>query len=318
MYLELSDANVQQMPDIASKSQPKVKATLDWVGMGQIKAPIHVINGLGEIAQTPATIQVYVNLSREDVKGVHMSRMYLLLEQFSDQQTLAPKALEALLKDILHSHEGISDNALVEFSFEYFLRRPSLKSGNKGWKAYPVTLKAQIVNGQFSIEVHSEIPYSSTCPCSAALARQLIQQQFLKDFDDNQNVDKEAVLRWLGSEQGIVATPHSQRSIAKVKVQLNSQLDNIPLLELIDSVEDCLKTAVQTAVKREDEQEFALLNGQNLMFCEDAARRIKMALNTKSEFADFCLRVEHLESLHAHDAVAMASKGVIGGYKPFL
>jgi GTP cyclohydrolase I len=35
---------------------------------------------------------------------------------------------------------------------------------------------------------------------------------------------------------------------------------------------------VQTAVKRADEQAFALANGQNLMFCEDAARRLHLAL----------------------------------------
>jgi glyoxylate/hydroxypyruvate reductase A len=32
---------------------------------------------------------------------------------------------------------------------------------------------------------------------------------------------------------------------------------------------------VQTAVKREDEQEFARLNAQHPMYCEDAARRLK-------------------------------------------
>jgi GTP cyclohydrolase I len=46
-------------------------------------------------------------------------------------------------------------------------------------------------------------------------------------------------------------------------------------VELIDLVENTLKTPVQAAVKREDEREFARLNGANLMFCEDAGRRLK-------------------------------------------
>jgi GTP cyclohydrolase I len=71
---------------------------------------------------------------------------------------------------------------------------------------------------------------------------------------------------------------------------------------------------VQTAVKREDEQAFALLNGANLMFCEDAARRAQATLDADENIADFHVRVSHLESLHAHDAVAEASKGVAGGY----
>ena len=75
---------------------------------------------------------------------------------------------------------------------------------------------------------------------------------------------------------------------------------------------------MQTAVKREDEQEFARLNGANQMFCEDAARRLKGALNKTSRYTDFWIRVEHLESLHAHDAVAMVTKGIPGGYLPIL
>jgi len=68
-------------------------------------------------------------------------------------------------------------------------------------------------------------------------------------------------------------------------------------------------------VKREDEQEFALLNGANLMFCEDAARRIQAALDADERVSDFWARASHLESLHPHDAVAITTKGVEGGYR---
>ncbi|HCK93163.1 MAG TPA: GTP cyclohydrolase I FolE2, partial [Gammaproteobacteria bacterium] len=83
-------------------------------------------------------------------------------------------------------------------------------------------------------------------------------------------------------------------------------------VDLINNIESSLGTPVQTAVKREDEQEFAKLNGQNLMFCEDAARRIHNGL-TAQNFPDFRAKVSHYESLHAHDAVSMTSKGVPGG-----
>lgn len=53
----------------------------------------------------------------------------------------------------------------------------------------------------------TEVLYSSTCPAPAALLRQLVQQQFAKDFDPGQPLDRGLVLAWLGSEQGIVATP---------------------------------------------------------------------------------------------------------------
>jgi len=112
------------------------------------------------------------------------------------------------------------------------------------------------------------------------------------------------VLDWLGSTQGIVATPHSQRSTATLQLRLAPGCVELPVLELIDSAEQALGTPVQTAVKRADEQAFALANGQNLMFCEDAARRLHRALRQLPQASAFRLKVVHAESLHAHDAVA--------------
>ena len=88
---------------------------------------------------------------------------------------------------------------------------------------------------------------------------------------------------------------------------LNPNCTKIPLDKYISLVENTLKTVVQAAVKREDEQEFARLNGQNLLFCEDAARRIKHALQQDQDLDGFWLRVHHHESLHPHDATAEAS-----------
>lgn len=58
-------------------------------------------------------------------------------------------------------------------------------------------------------------------------------------------------------------------------------------------------------MKRADEQAFARLNGQNLMYVEDAARRIQQSLSLR--FPVSSVSVRHLESLHPHDAVASVS-----------
>jgi GTP cyclohydrolase I len=120
--------------------------------------------------------------------------------------------------------------------------------------------------------------------------------------------------RWLGSEEGIMATPHSQRSAAEIRVRLTPSFEMFPIVELIDEIENSLKTPVQATVKREDEQAFARLNGQNLMFCEDAGRRIQTALNGDERILDFWARCTHYESLHPHNAVSVVTKGVEGGY----
>lgn len=314
-FMDLSAMGSKSMPDIASATQPKAKGQLDWVGMSEIESPLHLQTRNGTLSHAVAKVQAYVNLIDPDAKGIHMSRLYLLLDEICSQ-TLTVSSLRHLLGRFLESHEGLSDRAFVDFKFEFLARRPSLKSEYSGWKAYPARIIATQNQDQVTFEMRCDIPYSSTCPCSAALARQLIQQQFEKDFGAEGQVSAEQVYGWLGTEQGIVATPHSQRSIAEIRVELAPDQDYFPLEDLIDVIEGCLKTPVQTAVKREDEQEFARLNGQNLMFCEDAARKIQNALDTQAVYQDFWIRVNHLESLHAHNAVSIVTKGVKGGYLP--
>ena len=310
MLAELGAARA--MPDIAKDAGASIAGTLDWVGMDRIDVPIR-LGGDGETMTSAARVAAYVNLKQPDVRGIHMSRLYLHVERSLADEALTPCSIRRLLRNFLESHGQLSDRALVRISFDHLVRRPALASANSGWKSYPVTITGMIDNGHFSLELRCDVLYSSTCPCSAALARQLIQQRFATDFGRDRALDHDAVVAWLGSEQGICATPHSQRSVASVRVKFAPAFA-FPIVELIDRIEDALKTPVQAAVKREDEQAFALLNGANLMFCEDAARRIQSTLERDERILDFHVRATHQESLHPHDAVAYATKGVAGGY----
>lgn len=307
----------RNMPDVASNSMvDHIHSTLDWVGMSEIHLPARVSDTLAGERPVSTSIQAYVNLANPDAKGIHMSRLYLMLEETFGDHSVSAHSIELLLKNFLETHEGLSDRAFVQFDFEYSMRRPALKSSYSGWKSYPVTIKGTLGEEGMRLELSVEVLYSSTCPCSAALARQLIQDQFRRDFAGEQ-VNAEQVFEWLGTEQGVAATPHSQRSVAQVRVVLDDSCSKgFPITALIDAIEGALQTPVQTAVKRVDEQEFALLNGQNLMFCEDSARRLKQALDPEPLYQDYWLRVNHLESLHAHNAVAIATKQVPGGYLP--
>lgn len=300
-----------KMPDIANQAQAQTEGVLDWVGMSNIEMPI-MVEMQGESRPVSANVEAFVNLQQPKAKGIHMSRLYLMLDELSIESALNNNNLRGLLKNFVDSHEDLSDSAHVKFEFDYHMRRKSLLSGKKGWKAYPVVIKGVLNGTESDVELSVKVPYSSTCPCSAALARQLIQNAFSEKFSGS--ISAEEVHQWLGTTEGVVATPHSQRSIAEVKIKLSPEQNDFPIVDLVNAIEDALQTPVQAAVKREDEQEFARLNGQNLMFCEDAARRIKHALNQAPQYVDFWLRVNHYESLHAHDAVAVASKGIAGGY----
>lgn len=300
------------MPDIVGDVHADHAGALDWVGMQDIEMPLLLGGAEAAVQRVSARVDAFVNLRNPDARGIHMSRLYIHLDQHLSAEPLTPATLRRLLRDFLVSHADLSDQARVHMRFDYLVRRCALASAHSGWRSYPVGISAWMHGNHFEVELEVDVQYSSTCPASAALARQLIQERFAEDFT-LAAVERDAVLDWLGSGQGIVATPHSQRSAATVRVRLLPGFD-LPLLDLIDVVEKALQTPVQTAVKREDEQAFALRNGQNPMFCEDAARRIQRALDADERIADFWLRATHYESLHPHDAVAVVTKGVAGGY----
>jgi GTP cyclohydrolase I len=294
------DNTVRLMPDIAAEARPAVSGELDWVGMGEIEVPVRLPESDGAV-NGAARVTAYVNLTRPEVRGIHMSRLYLHVDRMLTSEPISPCTVRRVLKEFLDSHAELSDRAMLKLRFEHMLRRRALESDNSGWRSYPVEITGIMERNQFSLELAVEVVYSSTCPCSAALARQLIQERFRQDFDSAAPLDPAKVLAWLGSEQGIWLVP---------------SFASFPIVDLIDRLEGALKTPVQTAVKRVDEQAFARLNGQNLMFCEDAARRLQATLNEDERIADFWLRATHYESLHPHNAVAVASKGVPGGYGP--
>ncbi|PKM24151.1 MAG: GTP cyclohydrolase I FolE2 [Gammaproteobacteria bacterium HGW-Gammaproteobacteria-13] len=291
--------NALTLPDIAAQIPAHVQA-LDWVGMQGIALPINLAG-----QRVHAHADVGVSLDDGNARGIHMSRLYLALHAL-EHQALSPATLQQLLSAFLDSHQDLSQQASITLRGEVLLSRPALVSPLAGWKAYPFEVRARQDSWGFHVELQVEVAYSSTCPCSAALARQLIQQRFIEDFA-GRPLDHAQLLAWLGSPQGIVATPHSQRSTATLQVRLQADSTQLPLVELINAAEQALGTAVQTAVKRADEQAFALANGQNLMFCEDAARRLHSALREQAAFSAFHLRVVHAESLHAHDAVAAST-----------
>ncbi len=310
------NAAARTMPDIASHEGVRVVGTLDRVGMHHVEIPVLWQGDDGRVLQIPASADVAVSLDRPEVKGIHMSRLFLLVQETLERDVLTPATMVELLERLVASHAGLATTAELTVRFQWMRKRPALRSNYAGWRSYPVEMRGVLANGKVRLWLRTQVLYSSTCPCSAALARQIIQEKFHEDFGDATDLPASVVHAWLGTEEAICATPHSQRSEADVTIELVDPLQGGDVGELIDGIETVLQTAVQAAVKREDEQEFARRNGANLMFCEDAARRMKALLESDLRIADWRLMASHRESLHPHDAVATAVKGVVGGLMP--
>lgn len=272
--------------------------------MSNIALPLRVATGHGDAIQVAASVDVSVDLRDADARGIHMSRMYLQLQDAFASETLTPAGLRRVLQALIEGQGGISSAARLVLRYEQLLLRPALASANAGWKRYPVEIDATLRDGHLHLGLGFSVEYSSTCPASAALSRQLNAERFVADFAAAHPLSTAVVGEWLASERGLAATPHAQRSRAGIRVELRPAFDELPLTALIDAVEQALGTPVQTAVKREDEQAFARLNAENLMFCEDAARRVAAALSADPRIDRFDAQVAHFESLHAHDAVA--------------
>lgn len=298
--------NPAPMPDVAGDAAALARA-LDWVGMRNIALPLRIRGGDGTAMQVPASVDVQVDLRAPDARGIHMSRLYLQLQDMLAEEILTPARLRRVLQACVESQGALSSSARLALRYDQLLKRRALASDNSGWKRYPLEIDALLVDGHLSLTIAYSVEYSSTCPASAALSRQLNAERFAEDFAAAHPLSTQVVRDWLASERGLAATPHAQRSRADIRVELQPAFDELPVAELIDRAEAALGTPVQTAVKREDEQAFARLNAEHLMFCEDAARRMAAALADDARVQRFDVRVSHYESLHPHDAVAQVS-----------
>lgn len=294
-----------QLPDVTSDISTDKPATLSWVGMEKIATPLSVALNNGETQRCNAKANVFVSLDDTNAKGIHMSRIYLGLTTLEHIE-FTQKNINALLDDMIESQSGISHGAKLEFEFELLLKKPALLSNNSGFQSFPIVVRAEKNKQGYTYAFDVTIAYSSTCPCSASLSRQLYANAIDDKFNDD-TINKSELLAWMQSQEGSIATPHSQRSYAYIHLAIGDH-DWPDLSDLIVEFERVMGTPVQTAVKRSDEQEFARLNAQNLMFCEDAGRKLKHHLESLTFVKNYQFKIEHQESLHSHNAVVRDKK----------
>ena len=285
---------MKTLPDVATPEKVKNFSALEWVGMNQIQMPVKYQNQI-----LSSRMSVFVSLKAGPHRGIHMSRLYQLLTSEFEQKDLSEISFSQLILKLQESQNGLSESAKLEIQLELPVRRKSLKSEQLGQRLYPVQLTAVLGPQGPQIFLQWEIQYSSTCPASTALSLEL-----WKESAKSANL---SALNWLETLEKMPATPHAQRSVAKLKVEIKAT-SGWQFETWIEKSENVLQTPVQTLVKRVDEQEFARLNGENPLFCEDAARRIQGWWEQDPEVLSYEASFEHQESLHPHNAVAKISR----------
>lgn len=281
-----SQEYLDSMPDL--QNADFIGIPIDFVGIQGMHLPLKVREKNGDFQEVMAEVTGTVSLDAYN-RGVNLSRILRTLYKSKDDIFDINK-----VEDVLRNYQRDikTFDAHILMNFKYRIWQDALRSVKEdgtpegGWQYYDVTFDCNLdVSGEFKKIMHVQYLYSSSCPCSTALS------------------EHAALTR------GVYGIPHSQRSVAK----LSLEFDNLIWIEdVIDMCNDALTTEVLVFCKREDEQAFAEKNGAQPKFVEDAIRYLANTLNKNPDVTDYKVICSHLESLHAHQAVAVITKGKTG------
>lgn len=309
---------------------PGKRASINKVGIAPVDLPIKVLRRDNGSQTLQAQASLYCSLDDPDAKGLNLSRLYLLMHDVIKDH-LSIEGIQYALEEMANK-QG-SNNAYCKLRFKYPWTQKALRSrmplspteeeagkfqllsnGEKislrkleGHIAYAVELEGQYhrqpdgvspaiydpTQKEYRFYLTVRYVYSSTCPCSFELAHNA------------------------RDKRTAAANAHSQRSTLDVTIEFEPT--NFVWIE--DVVELCrqyIPTEVQVVVKRRDEQAFAELNGSNLLFSEDVARIMAGALDKwfdEGRIFDYRLVINHEESLHPWNAIAVIYKGVENGLR---
>ena len=271
------------LPDLQNGPASLIRGTrqqLQHVGISNFRLPIryHTRDNGDLTLDTSVTGTVSLE-SRK--KGINMSRIMRSFYKHSEK-TFSIGVMEAALDDYLTDLDSV--DARLQMRFSYPMKVEALRSGLVGYQYYDIALELVEQDGVRRKLMHLDYVYSSTCPCSLELSEHARRAR------------------------GQLATPHSQRSVARISVEVVGS-DRLWFEDMIELARRAVPTETQVMVKREDEQAFAELNAANPIFVEDAARLFCQQLLAEPRIGDFRVVASHQESLHSHDAVSVLTEG---------
>ncbi|WP_224825556.1 GTP cyclohydrolase FolE2 [Cognatishimia sp. MH4019] len=272
------------MPDLQNGPTSLIrgaKQQIQHVGISNFRLPISFKTRDNGPLTLETSVTGTVSLEAEK-KGINMSRIMRTFYRRAEE-TFSFEVIEAALDDYKTDLESF--DARIQMRLSFPVKVDSLRSGLSGYQYYDIALELVEQNGVRKKIVHLDYVYSSTCPCSLELSEHARQMR------------------------GQLATPHSQRSVARISVVLDPDAPTLWFEDLIELCRAAVPTETQVMVKREDEQAFAELNAANPIFVEDAARSFCKQLQNDARIGDFRVIASHQESLHSHDAVSVLTEG---------
>ena len=280
----VNDGYKATLPDLQNGPSSLIrgaKQQIQHVGISNFRLPLRVQTRGGDALTLETSVTGTVSLEA-DKKGINMSRIMRSFYKYAEE-TFSFEVIEAALDDYKSDLESF--DARIQMRFSFPMKVGSLRSGLSGYQYYDIALELVEKAGVRKKIMHMDYVYSSTCPCSLELSEHA------------------------RATRGQLATPHSQRSVARISVALDEDAQCLWFEDLIEACRRAVPTETQVMVKREDEQAFAELNAANPIFVEDAARLFCEQLLADVRIGDFRVVASHQESLHSHDAVSVLTEG---------
>lgn len=284
-HFEVSDAYIKCLPDLQNGPSSLIRGArqvIQHVGISNFRLPIHYRTRDNGDVQLATSVTGSVSLEA-DKKGINMSRIMRSFYKHAEK-SFSFEVIEAALADYISDLDSF--DARIQMRVSFPVKKQSLRSGLEGYQYYDIAMEAVDRDGVNTKLFHLDYVYSSTCPCSLELSEHA------------------------RSSRGQLATPHSQRSVARISVEV-LEGECLWFEDLIDLCNAAVPTETQVMVKREDEQAFAELNAANPIFVEDAARLFCEKLREDPRIGDFRVLASHQESLHSHDAISVLTEGEI-------
>jgi GTP cyclohydrolase I len=279
-----SESYKATLPDLQNGPSSLIRGAhqqIQHVGISNFRLPIRFQTRDKGDLMLETSVTGTVSLEA-DKKGINMSRIMRSFYAHAEE-TFSFDVIERALDDYKADLESF--DARIQMRFSFPMKVSSLRSGLSGYQYYDIALELVETDGVRQRIMHLDYVYSSTCPCSLELSEHA------------------------RATRGQLATPHSQRSVARVSLVIEPDADTLWFEDLIEACRRAVPTETQVMVKREDEQAFAELNAANPIFVEDAARLFCEQLLADIRVGDFRVVASHQESLHSHDAVSVLTEG---------
>lgn len=268
-----SDQHQQQRQRETQDLAPKVKETIDKVGVSGLKAALKLrTSGKGREEHFLADIDLFIDLDTEK-KGIHMSRLVESInEVISKRSEETKESFEGIGKDILSELQERHHYQKGEITMRttILLRRHTPVTGKPTDEPYDIGVRVMLDGKKFTKNLQVKAIGNTLCPHS-------------------------------------LETTHGKAHVQRAEIELSIETaaeEKIMLEELIGICENSFSSPTYTVLKTVDEAALVEEMFRNPKFVEDVARdcfKQTRNLNFKGKVK---IRVVSLESIHKHNAVS--------------